>query len=134
MLKWFRENFAQDDFAGDWYGYLTNQVSHMALGLMMALVLSLVWFVFMGEMPIKWQAWLACLGLYLGLELVRGWNGWDSVEDTVFTAGYGSGGAFLIFSELAPGEPFLGFNILVAAGLAFVAAVHLILGVIRRRE
>ena len=132
MIEWFRRNFTQDDFADDWYGYLTNQVGHIALGLMMALAVSLIWFVISGEMPVKRFAALACLAAYLALELVRGWNGLDSVEDTVFTAGYGSGGAFLIFSEITPGEPFLGFNIFLAGGIAVIAALHLIWGVSRR--
>lgn len=132
MLDWFRKHFAQDDFADDWYGYLTNQIGHIALGLMMALVVSLSWFVFAGEMPVKEWAWMACLVVYIGLELVRHWNGWDSVEDTVFTAGYGSGGAFLMFSEVTPGEPYLGFDIFLAGGLAAIAACHLVWGVSRR--
>lgn len=132
MIEWFRRHFEQDDFADDWYGYLTNQIGHIALGLMMALAVSLIWFVFAGEMPFKRWAWGACFVAYLALELVRGWHGWDSVEDTVYTAGYGSGGAFLIFSEITPGEPFLGFNIFLAGGIAAIAAVHLAWGVSRR--
>jgi hypothetical protein len=132
MIRWFRKHFEQDDFRGDWYGWLTNQCSHIALGLFLAGAVSLIWFVMAGEMPRKWAGWAACLGLYLSLELVRGWHGWDSFEDTAFTAGYGSGGAFILFSEIRVGDPVLAFDLQLASGIASVAAGHLVWGVASR--
>ena len=132
MIEWFRRNFPQDDFSKDWYGYLTNQVSHVGLGLFMATFVAIGFFVVAGEMPGKWAAWVVCFATYMAMELVRGWNGWDSVEDTIFTAGYGAGGAFLLFSEVTPGDPVLSVDIVPAGVLAAVMVLHLILGVARR--
>jgi hypothetical protein len=134
MWRWFLEFFEQDDFNGRPYGWLTNQISHTMLGLAMAFVLSLFWFVVAGEMPWKSIAWPLCVVVYLALEFVRGWNGWDSVEDTAFTAGYGSGGAFLLFSEVRIGDPVLLFNMAGAVPLAFLAFAHLVWGVFARHN
>ena len=132
MIDWLRRNFTQDDFADDWYGYLTNQVSHVGLGLFLALFIAVTWFILGGEMPFKWPAWFACLGTYLVIELVRGWNGWDSAEDTLFTSGYGSGGAFLLFSEVTPGDPTLVLNLPMAGAVTAAMLTHLVWGVRRR--
>ena len=132
MLEWFRRHFTQDDFADDWYGYLTNQVSHVGLGLFLALFVAISWFIASGEMPFKWPAWFVCLGLYLSLEIVRGWHGWDSAEDTMFTCGYGSGGAFLLFSEITPGDPALLLNLPMAGAVSVAMIAHLVWGVSRR--
>jgi hypothetical protein len=134
MWEWFLEFFEQDDFKGRPYAWLTNQTSHIMLGLAMAFVLSLFWFVVAGEMPWKSIAWPFCVVVYLAFEFVRGWNERDSVEDTVFTAGYGSGGAFFLFSETQIGDPVLSFDMAGAAVLASVAFAHLVWGVIARHN
>jgi hypothetical protein len=71
MLAWFRSAFAQDDFARDWYGYLTNQISHIGLGIVLALATCIVWFWAFGEYPVKWAMWLAIAGGYAASEVIR---------------------------------------------------------------
>lgn len=132
FVSWFRRNFAQDDFGGDWYGWLTNQISHIGLGVALALVLSGLWFWAAGEFPVKLIAWPCLLLGYLAAEFLRGWSGLDSVEDTVFVAGYGCGGAFLLFTEIEPGQPLLVVSVADVLPVLGVAVAHLIVGVWKR--
>lgn len=134
MIEWLREWFPQDEFADDWYGWLTNQISHLSFGVMVALVSSVCWFYVYGEFPVKVYLWPLVAALYVAIECVRDWTGWDSFEDTVFFAGYGVGGALLVFSEVTPGEPALivsAFDVVPIIGLA---CVHLAAGVYVRRS
>jgi len=57
VATWLRRNFAQDDFAEDWYAWATNQISHASMGVMAALAVSLIAWLITGEYPVKWQAW-----------------------------------------------------------------------------
>jgi len=134
MWDWFIDFFEQDDFEDDPYGWLTNQAGHILLGVAMAYALSRSWYSFAGEYPPKQTGWLICAAVYIALEIVRGWNCWDSVEDTVFTSGYGSGGAFMFFSETTQGSTVLNFDADACAMLASFAFVHLVLGVAARHK
>lgn len=128
LVSWLRRVWAQDDFADDWYGWLTNQVSHVSLGLLLAIGVSGAALLTLGEFPAKWLAWLACAAVYAGLEAVRGWTGWDSLEDWVFVACYGAGGAFLLFTEVEPGLPILFIDFGGLPWVLALPAVHLALG------
>jgi hypothetical protein len=128
MIEWFRRVFAQDDFADDWYGWLTNQISHIGLGLVFAVFSCWLWMMIAGEFPVKWVAWPICVAVYLALEAVRGWSGWDSAEDTAFTTVYGTGGAFLLFTEVSPGDPFMMVDFTNLPWVLAVPTVHLALG------
>ena len=44
-----------DRFARDWYGYLTNQFSHVGLGIFATWIVCLVAFFISSDMPYKWQ-------------------------------------------------------------------------------
>lgn len=129
IITWLRTHFAQDDFADDWYAWATNQISHLGLGVLAALVFSIVCLAMTGEYPVKWQAWVFLAAFYICGEFLRGWHSWDSVEDTVFVVGYGSGGAFLVFSEVVPGNPALILSGHDAAWILGLACVHLAAGV-----
>lgn len=133
IIYWLRRNFAQDDFKDDWYGWLTNQIGHMALGIFLALVISTAWFGVAGEFPQKEAAWLLIAAGYGATEIVRGWTGWDSIEDCLFVSGYGAGGAFLVFNEVAPGSPYLIFSLGDVLPVVGLAALHLAVGVWFRR-
>ena len=132
LLAWFRTAFAQDDFAGDWYGWLTNQVSHLAGGVLAALVVAAGWYGLAGEFPLKVLAVPVIGAVYVWGEGLRGWMGWDSIEDTLFFAGYGAGGAFLVFSEVTPGNPYLLVSISNVIPILLIVAVHLASGVVFR--
>lgn len=129
MTEWLRRNFAQDDFAEDWYAWATNQISHASMGVMAALAVSLIAWLITGEYPVKWQAWSIVAVIYVALECVRGWKSWDSFEDTVFVVGYGAGGAFLVFTEIVPGSAMLILSGVDAAVILGLAAIHLAAGV-----
>lgn len=129
LLTWLRRTFTQDDFADDWYGWLTNQISHMGLGILAALIFSAAWFHAAGEFPVKVTAWAGIVGGYAMTEAARGWRKWDSFEDTIFVCGYGAGGAFLVFNEVAPGTPYLVMSLSDVGPVVGLAIVHLVVGV-----
>lgn len=132
MIDWLRKWFEQDDFVDDWYGWLTNQIGHISLGVMCALAVSVVWFLVVGEFPVKAIIWPAIAAVYILIEIARGWTWADSAEDTVFFAGYGCGGAFLVFSEVTPGSPMLTVSALDMVPILGIACVHLAAGVFVR--
>ena len=123
-----------DDFANDWYGWLTNQLGHIALGVFLVFVATLFAFLHIGEMPYKVTVYALIITGYLAFELgVQRWRGWDTVEDTVFTAGYGAGGVLSGFTEVAPGDPLLAVDLLSVAPFFIMAAMHLTAGALYRR-
>lgn len=124
-LEWFRSTFVQDDFKTEWYGWLTNQVSHMAAGIFTALVVSTGWYAIEGEFPLKVLAVPLIASVYVLGEVLRGWSWRDSIEDTIFFAAYGSGGAFLVFSEVKPGSPDLLVSVLNVMPILGIVAAHL---------
>lgn len=132
LVNLLRRLFPQDDFAGNWYGWLTNQISHIGLGVLLTIISCGVYFHLAGEFPVKWQAWALISALYLWSEVARGWAGWDSVEDSVFVCLYGSGGAFLAFSEVTRGSPVLVTDLTACIMLASIMAVHLAVGTYTR--
>lgn len=127
----FARAFAQDDFRGDWYGYLTNQVSHIGLGVALAVAVSFAGLHIWGEYPIKLHAWALILAVYVSTEVLRGWSGWDSAEDTAFVT-YGATGVFLVFREIAPGNDALIAHAGQAVFLVILAGGHLAGGVATR--
>lgn len=132
LLEWFKIAFFQEDFEHDWYGWLTNQISHMSAGIFAALIVSAAWFQIIGEFPLKIFAVPLIAGIYIALEIYRGWFGWDSIEDTIFFAVYGTGGAFLVFSEVTPGSPYLLVSVANVLPVLLIASGHLLAGVVRR--
>ncbi len=132
ILTWFRTAFSQDDFADDWYGWLTNQISHIGLGVFLALAVSALWFAAAGEFPVKWHAWGLIVLAYGWLEAVRGGSIRDALEDIAFVCLYGAGGAFLVFTEVSPGQPHLVLSISDVLPVLGIAAAHIGGGVWRR--
>lgn len=127
-----RNLFPKDNFAGDWYGWLTNQISHIALGVFIAIWVAGLSYLITGEFPVKWAGWLSCAGIYAVAEVVRGWNGVDTVEDWTFVSVYGAGGGFMAFSEVTPGEPLLVVSLGDVVFLLSFMVCHLIVGVLGR--
>lgn len=135
MKSLIRRLFPKDNFAGNWYGWLTNQISHIALGVGIAVVVTGVCYAAAGEFPVKWAAWICAAGIYAAAEAVRGWHGWDTVEDWIFVAAYGSGGAFMAFTELFPGSPILILRFTDLPFLLGFMAAHLAVGsIVRGRD
>lgn len=118
-------------FWDDPYGYLTNQVGHIGLGVFMAFVASRAVFELTGEFPVRLHVWVSVLAFYvLVIELtLQGWRGFDTIEDTAFTCFYGAGAPLWVFKEVAVGSGAISGDA-AALDLFFLAAgSHLALGV-----
>jgi len=87
-----------------------------------------------GEYPTRWEIWAVCLLLVLLFELgVQGWHRWDTVHDTVFTAGWGAGCPLLVFQETDAGGLGISGNGALAVALLICALLHLAVGMWARR-
>lgn len=123
-----------DNFKTDPYGYLTNQLGHIGLGVLLVFLISRGCFELVGEYPIRLHVWLITGAFYLFVaELaVQGWRGWDTIEDTIFTVFYGAGAPLWAFKEVTPGDAALAAS-LPALDMFFAAAgLHLLVGVLLR--
>lgn len=132
MIDWLRKWFEQDDFVDDWYGWLTNQISHFAFGIAVVFVVSVAWFMIFGEFPVKVIIWPIIAAVYMAIEWLRGWSWGDSVEDTVFFAGYGAGGALLVFTEKTIGSPALEMSVMDVKPIFLIVCAHIVAGVFVR--
>ena len=111
--------------------WLANQGGHMALGAATAILVCAFWLFVVGEFPYRIIvfAFLA-IGYLVRVELIgQGWQGWDTVEDTVFVILYGSAPVLYAFREVAPGSgDFIG-NIWDVVPFLLAAFIHLAIGV-----
>jgi hypothetical protein len=127
MKKWFEP----DNFAGQPYQFLTNQIGHafMVGGVMLVYAVVMAsWFV-MGEFPPKWSIIAGAAILYPAYELIcQGWQGWDTVEDWWFVVVYGVAGPVTSFTETVPGEAKAVFDLMAALPFIAVLCVHLAIG------
>lgn len=123
-----------DSFDRDPYGWLTNQVSHIALGALMALALSVFGFAVFGEFPVRTHMLAAIFVLYfVVIELVvQGWRGFDTIEDTIFTVGYGAAGPLAVSSEIVPGRMAIVMELEPLLPFVYMSAAHLIGGIVWR--
>ena len=120
-------------FLDDWYGWLTNQAGHILLGVFMAFVLCLVAYFAAGELPGRVDVFAACLFGYVAFELfTQGWQGYDTLEDTVFVVGYGCGAPLAVFHEVSVGSPNVSGDLRTLPAFFAVSAVHLAFGVLFR--
>lgn len=122
-----------DSYSKDWYGYLTNQVSHLALGFATACVMSNLHFMVFGEFAEKWALWFAIAVCYATFELTgQGWRGKDTIEDWIFVSVYGAGVPIAVFSEIEKGNPDLVLNSRVVVPIICFIVAHLIGGIVAR--
>lgn len=123
-----------DAFENDWYGWVTNQVSHIGLGVGLTFFISVVFFLMFGEMPYKVSVLSLIAAGYIAYELgVQGWQGADTVEDSVFVVGYGSSGALAAFSEMSIGSSLLSVDLIALLPFFVVAVCHVAAGALFRR-
>lgn len=124
-----------DDFAGDWYGWLTNQISHIGLGVFLTFALCAVYWLINDEMPYRTSVYMVIATGYFAFEIyVQGWRGFDTVEDSVFTVGYGTSAILAAFQEINIGSPMVAVDILALLPFFIVASVHLFVGSIARHR
>jgi len=130
-----------DDFRKQPYGYLTNQVGHMFLGMQVMIQASALWFIVAGEYPQKAIVLAAWALIYLiGIEGLKQGAGvkltlrrmLDSAEDTVFAVVFGAGIPANYVSEVYPGSPIVSQNLVALAGWSLVAAIWILFGTLSR--
>jgi hypothetical protein len=123
-----------DYFPNDPYGWLTNQCGHVLLGVVLYTIANASLFFIMGEFPDRFLIWSIVIACYLVWEFAiqRGGHFWDSVEDTLFTAGYGAGSLALMFKEIDAGSPYYKASIIDVLPLIALFAFHCVIGVILR--
>tara|TARA_R110000851_G_scaffold120168_1_gene248367 strand:- start:785 stop:1186 length:402 start_codon:yes stop_codon:yes gene_type:complete len=130
--------FKSDGFAGEPYGFTTNQISHAVAVGFLGLVygVTFVWFVTFGEFPYKWVLIVFAGVAYAAYELIdQGWNGWDTIEDWWFVNVYGVIGPVMTFSEVEPGSALFTGSILVPIPFVFIFYAHLGFGAyVRSRQ
>lgn len=118
-----------DNYDCDPYGWIVNQTSHVALGVLIVLVAALVGRWLIGEYPYRIELFLIALAYVLLFELVvQPWNGSDTAHDITFMGIYGAGGALLVFREVRPGQVEVSGDLWLAALVAVVVVVHLAVG------
>lgn len=120
-----------DDFAGDGYGFTTNQFGH-ALGvgfLCFVYGVTFAWFLVFGEFPYK--VYIALFGgiAYLAFEVyTQGWQKWDTIEDWWFVNVYGIWGPLCAFSEVEIGSPIVTTDLYAPLPFIGLLAAHLMAG------
>lgn len=120
-------------YENDWYGYATNQLSHFAIGVATAALLSQLYFAVFGEFVEKGALWFVVAFGYMIFEITRqGWNGRDTLEDWIFFAVYGAGLPIFLFHEVEPGSPVLMINSQLIVPLFAVVFAHLFGGIVSR--
>lgn len=123
-----------DGFWRDPYGWLTNQLGHLALGVGLAWLVSVGVFLIFGELPYRIAAWALIVLGYLAFELTaQGWRGWDTIEDTIFVGFWGAGGALYLCRETTPMTSLVTFDLIEAAPFIAGLALHLRIGTRDRR-
>ena len=122
------------DFHSDWYGWATNQMAHITLGIMLTAIVSCFNFLVFGEFAYKAVLWGVVATTYiLFVEMQQGKSRfWDSVEDFVFVVIYGAGTSIMMFHEVAPGSPEMRVNITSVAPICVIVTTHLIAGSLSR--
>ena len=127
--------FSPDNFKGDWYGWLTNQVSHTFLGIFLVFFASMAGFSALGEFPVKLNMLIAIGAVYiLFVELyLQGWRGFDTIEDSMFVVGYGAAGPLAASFELLPGKAAIIMDLDPLVPFFYVFIAHIIAGVAWRK-
>lgn len=114
----------------DWYGWATNQLGHVMLGVMLACGITVAYFWAAGEFPFKWHLFAFIGGAYLAFELVfQKWQGWDTVEDWLFVCAYGAGGVIATVTEYEVGSLVADIDLRGAAWALAGVAGHISVGV-----
>ena len=123
--------FESNSFPTDWYGYLTNQLGHIVVGVFLVFVVNRAGFELLGEYPHRLHVWWLVTIFYVLVVEVRmqGWRGFDTVEDSVFTCCYGAGAPLWAFSEVSAGSPIVSGDIAALDVFFLIASLHLAVGV-----
>lgn len=131
MLKKIMEALkSPSDFRNDWYGYSTNQLSHILLGFLALGFVSWAGFTLTGEFAPRWLNWVITATMFLLWEISqRNAELWDRIEDWLFMAVYGAGSAALLFIEVEPGSPKIVTEITNIPPIIGIISAHLVTGI-----
>lgn len=130
MKNLFTPNFFRDD----WYGYLTNQISHVSLGVFLTWALCFFCFLILDGLPYKTSIFFTLTILYFLYELLfQGWQGVDTVEDWVFFSLYGVLGTVLAFTEFSVGLGLVTLSITAPSYIFPILILHLLIGCFLRK-
>lgn len=80
-MNWWRELRRQSDFLGDWYGALTNQVAHTAMGAFFAALFASVYRLGFGEMPPRPGMIATVTVVYACIELI--WQRYENKDSLI---------------------------------------------------
>lgn len=121
------------NFRKDWYGWSTNQLAHITLGVILAALLSFANFMTIGEFAYK-GVLFAIVAAAFAIQQGKQWKDrpWDTVEDFVFVVVYGAGTVIVMFDEVSAGSPFIQTNILNIAPICAIVSTHLFVGSVIR--
>lgn len=129
----WRELTRAENYRRNWYGYATNQLSHMMLGFIYCCAVSAAHWAYYHEFAEKPVLWLFVAVTYAAFELgTQKWKGWDTVEDWMFFALYGGGVPVLIFTEIEAGNPTVTTSIEWAIPTVGIIFTHLVSGIVVR--
>ena len=137
-MTFFKELTTSSNYTTDPYGYGKNQLAHLSIGFIMATVVSALSVLFAGEFLYKGDLFAIMCVIFVLWEFVQRSLSvvkvtiWDSVEDWVFMALYGSGTAIFLFSESEVGSPWVTSNIYYSLPFVGVVATHLFVGILAR--
>ena len=126
---WLLAMLKPDNYDCDPYGWIVNQTSHVALGVLIVLVAALVGWWLLGEYPYRIELFLIALAYVLIFELVvQPWSAADTAHDITFMGIYGAGGALVVFREVQPGNVDVSGDLWLAFAVAAAVVVHLAVG------
>ena len=129
----WRDLTTPEDFRGDWYGWMTNKLSHVVLGFGLALVTSAIWLTENGEFPHKQWLWPGIAFAVAVFQIgAQGWNGWDTIEDWWFISVFGAGGTIVTFTQIDPDYGLLGVSVWSGLTVMTLIGVWLVMGIIYR--
>lgn len=121
------------NFKDDWYGYLTNQFSHIGVGVFLTWITCLAAFAVAGDLPLRVHVFSFIAISYIIKELVFDkWHGTDTIEDIMFVVVYGAGGTLYSFKQIDDFSSDVVFNIYLALPSFVCAMLHLMYGTVIR--
>lgn len=111
-MSLLRELFTPDDFKGNPYGELTNQLSHTLLGVLASAIVCFIHTYILGEMPYRAAVFvIVSFGYVLAVEaLIQGWRGRDSILDWFFVSA-GAAGVLWPLKEVVAGNYVVGLSL-----------------------
>ncbi|MFM7851246.1 MAG: hypothetical protein ACKO96_04845 [Flammeovirgaceae bacterium] len=124
-----KKTFAPDQFKGEWYQYLTNQLAHITLGLALYITLMLFHQVITGEFYDKILGWIIIFISYTCFELCQNGKSRDIIEDIIFVVGIGSGSGLVFKWQY---ETYVCGHVNYLTIFFYVATIILTYGVIKR--